>query len=202
MIKTCQKNNWGGKRNCAGRKKTCTKKIPYTRRINENILNILKNFALENNMTETEALENAILLQNNIYKSKGDKIMKIVIPSSENKLCSHFGHCDTFTFVEINPENKEILSIENKIPEEGISCAAADWIAELGTNVVLAGGMGMRPLNAFAQKGVKVITGCPEMDIKELVTQYMNSELTTGENSCGGEGHHHCHNHGGCHHNH
>ena len=201
-MRDCPNKNWGGRRDNAGRKRTCTKKVPFNRRLSENILNILREFAQSHNMTETEALESAILLQSNIDKQKGNKTMKIVIPTEDEKLCSHFGHCDTFTFVEINPENKEILSIENKIPEEGISCAAVDWIAELGTNVVLAGGMGMRPLNAFAQKGVKVITGCPEMDIKELVTQYMNSELTTGENSCGGEGHHHCHNHGGCHHNH
>ena len=37
-----KKNSWGGKRRSSGRKKTCLKKIPFNRRINENILNILK----------------------------------------------------------------------------------------------------------------------------------------------------------------
>ena len=36
--------------------------------------------------------------------------MKIVIPTLDGKLCAHFGHCETFSFVEVNPETKEILS--------------------------------------------------------------------------------------------
>ena len=113
---------WGGKRECAGRNRTYRKKISFNRRINEDVLNILKEYAKSHSMTETEVLESAIILQSNIEKLRGDKIMKIVIPSAEDKLCGHFGHCEYFTFVEVNPETKEILSIEKKVPEEGISC--------------------------------------------------------------------------------
>ena len=87
-----------------------------------------------------------------------------------------------------------ILNIENKVPEEGISCQSAGWISEQGANIVLAGGMGGRPLAIFNQNGVKVVTGCPELEVEEVVNAYLNSTLTTGENSCGGE-HSHCHNH-------
>ena len=60
--------------------------------------------------------------------------------------------------------------------------------------------MGARPIAIFNQNGVKVVAGCPEIDIKEVVSAFLNSTLVTGENSCGGEhshchGHHHCHNH-------
>ena len=196
-MKECRLNKskcWGGKRECAGRKKTCRNKVPFNRRINEDVLNILKEFAKNHNITETEALESAILLQSNIEKLKGDKIMKIVIPSAENKLCGHFGHCEYFTFVEVNPETKEILSIDKKIPEEGISCQSANWIASQGANIVLAGGMGGRPMAIFAQNGVKIVAGCPELGIEEVVTKFLNNTLVTGENACGGE-HHHCHGH-------
>ena len=198
--KECQK--WGGKRLNAGRKKTCLNKIPFNRRINENVLKILREYATLHNITETEALESAILLQSNTDKLKGDKIMKIAVPTAEGKLCSHFGHCESFTFVEVNPETKEILNMETKVPEEGISCQSASWISEQGANVVLAGGMGQRPLGIFSQNGVKVISGCPEMPIEDVVNSYMNSTLVTGENSCGGEhsrchGHHHHHCHKG-----
>lgn len=203
--KDCNKNKccWGGHRDFAGRKKSCRKKVPFNRRINEDILNILREYAQNHNMTETEALESAILLQSNVEKLKGDKIMKIVIPSADGRLCGHFGHCEYFTFVDVEPENKEILSIENKVPEDGISCQSASWIASQGANVILAGGMGGRPMAIFAQNGVKVVAGCPELEVKEIVEQYMNGTLATGENSCGGE-HHHCHghNHGEHHHCH
>lgn len=197
----CSKNRWGGKRINAGRKRTCLQKVPYNRRINANILEILKNYANKHGITETEALESAILLQTNIDKLKGGQIMKIAIPTAEGKLCSHFGHCESFTFVDVNPDTKEILNIENKIPEEGISCQSASWISEQGANIVLAGGMGARPIAIFNQNGVKVVAGCPELEIKDVVNSFLNSTLVTGENSCGGEhshchGHHHCHNHG------
>lgn len=200
------KYSWGGKRNCAGRKKTCTNKVPFNRRINENILNILKAYAQKHDITETEALESAILLQTNIEKLKGGCSMKIAIPTSEGKLCSHFGHCETFSFVEINPESKEIVSISTGEPEEGITCQSANWLAAQGVNLVLAGGMGGRPMMIFSQSGVQVVTGCPELGIEEIVKLYLNNELVTGENSCGhdpnhschgghGEGHHHCGRH-------
>ncbi len=205
MNENCFNKNkcWGGKREYAGRKRTCRKKVPFNRRINEDVLNILKEYAQKHNITETEALESAIILQTNIEKLKGDKIMKIVIPSADEKLCGHFGHCEYFTFVEINPETKEIINIEKKVPEEGISCQSASWIATQGANVVLAGGMGGRPMAIFAQNGVKVIAGCPELEIETVVNQFLNDSLALGENSCGGE-HHHCHghNHGEHHHCH
>ncbi len=183
---------WGGRREYAGRKKTCTKKVSFNRRINADILKILKEYASVHQITETEALESAILLQFNTYKRKGEKIMKIVIPSKDGKLCAHFGHCESYSFVEVNTENKEILSKEVRIPEDGISCQSANWIASQGANVVLAGGMGGRPLNIFEQNGVKVITGCPELPIEEVVNKYLTNTLETGSNACGGE-HHHCH---------
>ena len=203
-MKCCQKSNWGGKREMAGRKKTCLKKVPFNRRINENILNILRDYAKRHNITDTEALESAILLQSNIEKLKGDMVMKICIPTSEGKLCGHFGHCDSFTFAEINPETKEILNIEEKVPEEGISCQSTAFIAEQGVSKVLAGGMGARPMMAFAQNGIEVVAGCPELPIKEVLEKYMNNSLETGENSCGGEGHdhEHCHHHGHHHEHH
>lgn len=202
-MKCCNKSNWGGKRDAAGRKKTCLRKVSFNRRINENILNILRDYARSHNISDTEALESAILLQTNLEKLKGDKIMKICIPTSEGKLCGHFGHCDSFTFVEINPETKEILNIEEKIPEEGISCQSASWISEQGVSRVLAGGMGGKPLMIFAQNGVEVVAGCPELPIQEVMEKYLDNTLETGDNACAGEGHdhHHCHgHHGGDHH--
>ncbi len=168
----------------AGRKKTCLIKVPFNRRINENILNILRDYAKRHNLTDTQALESAILLQSNIEKLRGDMVMKICIPTSEGKLCGHFGHCDSFTFAEINPETKEILTIEEKIPEEGISCQSAAWISEQGVSKVLAGGMGGRPM------------------MIEVLEKYMANSLETGVNACGGEGHDHahCHHHGEGHH--
>ena len=130
--------------------------------------------------------------------------MKIVVPSADGKLCGHFGHCESFSFVEVDIEKKEIISIEEKIPEDGVSCQSAGWIAQQGVQVVLAGGMGGRPMMTFAQNGVQVVSGCPELEIRELVTLFMQQTLETGENVCGNDPNHKCHGHSheeghGCH---
>lgn len=51
---------WGGKRNNSGRPKECLRKISYTRRISIGLLDKLKDYAKENGISETEALEKAI----------------------------------------------------------------------------------------------------------------------------------------------
>ena len=123
--------------------------------------------------------------------------MKIGIPTLEGKLCAHFGHCETFSFVEVNPETREIISITTGAPEEGISCQSANWISAQGVNIVLAGGMGGRPMMAFAENGVQVITGCPELEIKEIVELFLSQTLEVGENACGNDPNHSCHGHHG-----
>lgn len=126
--------------------------------------------------------------------------MKIVIPTLEGKLCGHFGHCEIFSFVEVNPETKEIIEITTGAPKEGVSCQSAGWIAEQGAEIVLAGGMGGRPMMMFEQLGVQVVSGCPELPIREVVQMFLENSLVTGENSCNhGEGHV-CHGHGEGHH--
>ena len=127
--------------------------------------------------------------------------MKIVIPTADGKLCAHFGHCETFSFAEVDLDKKEILSITTNAPLEGVSCQSAGWIAEQGADLVLAGGMGGRPMMIFAQNGVEVVSGCPELEIEKLVKLYLEQKLEIGENSCakGGE-HHHCHGHSEGHH--
>ena len=193
--------SWGGRRQYAGRKKTCLKKVPFNRRINENVLVVLREYAKKYNITETEALERAILLQSNIDKFKGEKVMKIAIPTAAGKLCSHFGHCEIFSLVDVDFEKKEILEISAGGPEEGISCQSVNWLAAQGVNIVLAGGMGARPMMVLAQSGVKVVCGCPELEIRELVELFLKQDLQVGENSCGHDEHHHCHGgHAGGHH--
>ncbi len=57
----------------------------------------------------------------------------------------------------------------------------------------------------FTQNGVEVVSGCPELPIKEIIERYMANSLEAGKNTCAGEGHDHahCHHHGEgyhCHH--
>ena len=56
--------------------------------------------------------------------------MKIAIPTADGVLCPHFGHCQHFTIVEIDPESKSIIKSEAMTPpphEPGV------WEGELLT---------------------------------------------------------------------
>jgi len=110
--------------------------------------------------------------------------MKFAIPTNNGKLCLHFGHCEVFTFIEVNEETKEILNKEEIAPpphEPGILPA---WAAEKGANIIIAGGMGGRAQQLFTQQDIKVIVGAVEADPTELVTDYLNNTLKTGINAC------------------
>jgi predicted Fe-Mo cluster-binding NifX family protein len=58
------------------------------------------------------------------------------------------------------------------------------WLHDLGTNVIIAGGMGGRALDLFAQNDIKVVVGAPTETPEELVRQYLDNKLEAGANVC------------------
>ena len=129
-----------------------------------------------------EAFQAAVALI--LEQLKGEKNMRIAIPLAEGRLTMHFGHCETFAFIEVNPESKEIVSIETVIPPEHVPGLFPKWVREQGAELVIAGGMGERAQELFAEQGVKVITGAPADSPEELVKAYFNDTLVTGKNAC------------------
>ncbi len=108
--------------------------------------------------------------------------MKFAIPLAEGKLTAHFGHCQEFALVEV--ENNEIKNKEILVPPPHEPGVLPKWLHELGTNVIIAGGMGNMAMNMFAQNGIQVMTGAPSLSPEELVQQYLDNALTTGDNLC------------------
>jgi predicted Fe-Mo cluster-binding NifX family protein len=108
--------------------------------------------------------------------------MKIAIPLAEGKLTAHFGHCKEFALVEV--EDNEIKTMENLVPPPHEPGVLPRWLHEKGADVVIAGGMGGRALDLFAQNGIEVLTGAPSLAPEELVQQYLDNTLQTGANVC------------------
>ena len=108
--------------------------------------------------------------------------MKFAIPLAEGKLTAHFGHCREFALVDV--EDNEIKAKETLEPPPHEPGVLPRWLHELGTNVIIAGGMGARALDLFAQNGIKVLTGAPSLSPEELVQQYLNNTLQIGANVC------------------
>ena len=110
--------------------------------------------------------------------------MKIAIPTNKGKLCMHFGHCEVFTFVEVDEVKKEIIGKEEITPPDHVPGILPPWVAKNGAKLVIAGGMGGRAQGLFEQAGVKVIVGAPSDTPETLAKAFMDDKLVTGENAC------------------
>ena len=108
--------------------------------------------------------------------------MKFAIPLAEGKLTAHFGHCQEFALVEV--EDNEVKKTETIVPPPHEPGVLPKWLHDLGTNVIIAGGMGGRALDLFAQNDIKVVVGASALAPEELVKQYLDNTLQAGGNVC------------------
>jgi predicted Fe-Mo cluster-binding NifX family protein len=108
--------------------------------------------------------------------------MKFAIPLAEGKLTAHFGHCQEFVLIEV--ADNEIKNKETLIPPPHEPGVLPRWLHEMGTDVIIAGGMGARALDLFAQNGIKVVTGAPASTPEDLVKSYLDNTLEAGANVC------------------
>lgn len=57
-------------------------------------------------------------------------------------------------------------------------------MGEMSVEVIVAGCMGQRALELFAEKRIKVITGASALSPEDLVDQYLKNTLVSGSNVC------------------
>ncbi len=113
--------------------------------------------------------------------------MRIAIPVADGRLNQHFGHSRRFAVIDVNRETREIVTaIEVDAPEHQPGLLPF-WLKERGVGVVIAGGMGTRAQNLFAEAGVEVFTGVEESDVNSLVSAYLSGTLVSRPVTC----HHH-----------
>jgi predicted Fe-Mo cluster-binding NifX family protein len=110
--------------------------------------------------------------------------MKIAIPTAEGKLAMHFGHCQTFEILTVDPDTKTISNRESKTPPPHEPGVLPAWLGEQKVNIIIAGGMGSRAQQLFAQNNIQVVVGAPAASSEELVNAWMNGTLTSGTNAC------------------
>jgi ATP-binding protein involved in chromosome partitioning len=116
-------------------------------------------------------------------KLKGDS-MRVAIPTENNLVCPHFGHCEVFTIVEVDPATKtkgEFKTLNPPPHERGVIPA---WLKQLGCTHIIAGGMGHRALALFQQYGIEVISGTPSISVEDAVNALIDGGLDTSANPC------------------
>lgn len=110
--------------------------------------------------------------------------MKIAIPTSKGLLCPHFGHCDEFTIVDVDPESKAITQTQTLAAPEHEPGLLPRWLHEKGATIIIAGGMGTRAQGLFQQNGIDVCVGAPVSSPAEIVDAYLSGTLKTEANLC------------------
>ena len=113
-----------------------------------------------------------------------DAVWRFAVPVYNGKLSPHFGHCEQFALVDVDTQSKKIIASTTIDAPEHEPGLLPSWLADKGVRFVIAGGMGTRAQELFAQQGVTVITGAPAEAPAVLVERYLDGTLETGDNVC------------------
>ena len=122
--------------------------------------------------------------------------MKIALPSVNDMVDGHFGHCESFAVFTID-ENNRIVKEENVVPPPGCGCKSniVPQLSALGVKVMLAGNMGQGAANMLEAHGISVVRGC-QGPLKEVVEAWLAGHIADSGLGCSEHGHHECHDNG------
>ncbi len=114
--------------------------------------------------------------------------MKIAVPTRDNMVDNHFGHCDHYTIFTINDG---VVKMKEILPSpQGCGCKSgiALVLRQKGVQVMLAGSMGDGAKNVLESNDIKVVRG-QSGNIDELVKAYLAGEIKDSGEGCS---HHEC----------
>jgi len=107
---------------------------------------------------------------------------KIALPTYDGKLCQHFGHCDVFTI--ISTRSGQVIDKKEVVPPPHEPGVLPAWLHEQGVDVIIAGGMGGRAQQLFAQNNIQVVVGAALDTPDALVKEFLAGQLESGTNLC------------------
>ena len=110
--------------------------------------------------------------------------MKIALPTAGGRLSPHFGRCEGFILIDVDPESRQITkrnSVQSPVHAPG---AFPALLAEHGVTHVIAGGMGPRAVGLFTQHRIEVVLGALSDDIEQVIRDFLDGKLQTGESPC------------------
>lgn len=109
--------------------------------------------------------------------------MRFAIPTYDQKLCAHFGHCESFALIDVDEGGNIINETYIDAPPHAPGILPK-WLKEKGVNIVIASGMGSRAQMFFGEMGIEVVLGAQGEDPKEIVKSFLDGTLTRGPNVC------------------
>ncbi len=110
--------------------------------------------------------------------------MRVAIPLAQGKLSLHFGHCDRFAIFDIDESVRKVINRKDETSPPHAPGVLPKWLSENNVSVIIAGGMGQRAQQLFAQNDIKVVIGASGDSPENLVSAYLQDKLETGDNIC------------------
>lgn len=118
----------------------------------------------------------------------------IAVPANSDEglsstVSAHFGHCGQYVLVDIEDgkitDNKVIPNVPH---QQGGCMAPVNHLAENGVKILLASGMGMRPLAGFNEVGIEVFKSSENITVEEAINEYIANKLPrfVVQHTCGG----------------
>jgi len=110
--------------------------------------------------------------------------MRYAVPVSDDRLATHFGHCQQFALIDVDEASNTITRkelIASPGHEPGLLPV---WLAEEGISVVIASGMGSRAQDLFRQNHIEVVINALESDPDKAVLDYTSGRLAIGDDVC------------------
>ena len=122
--------------------------------------------------------------------------VRLAVPSEgmgglDGKRSGHFGHCDAFTCVDIEDGKiGAVRVLRNGGHAEGGCMVPVQLLAREGVQAIVVGGIGMRPLLGFQEKGIAVYRDAEHADIRPAVEAFAAGKLPRMEadQACRGGG--------------
>ncbi len=114
--------------------------------------------------------------------------MKIAVPTRDNHVDDHFGHCQYYTVFTVD-ENNKVVKKEILPSPQGCGCKSeiAGTLKTLGVEWMLAGNMGQGAVNKISGAGIRVVRGCSG-NVDELIETWLTGSVTDSGETCS---HHH-----------
>ena len=117
--------------------------------------------------------------------------MKIALPTRDEMIDNHFGHCEAYTIYTIGTDN-EIEKCKKLPSPQGCGCKSniASVLQQIGVTVMLAGNMGDGALNVLSKCGITVYRGCSGKAF-DVVKVFLSGSISDSGKGCSAheEGH-------------
>lgn len=108
-------------------------------------------------------------------------MLKIAVATIKGMVAEHFGYCENFMIFDV--ENKEIIKSEVVANPGHKPGFLPNFLADLGVNVIISGGIGAKAVNIFNDKNVEVIIGALG-DGEKVVKEYLSGTLKSTGSVC------------------